>query len=87
MGICAKCSSKDLIDEAQIVDHGDMNAEYELGVKVYRDPGAFVMKGKMKQRVLARVCGSCGYLELYAENPRELLGAAKEARERLRRKK
>ena len=83
MGICAKCSSKDLIDEAQIVDHGDIN----VGVKAYRDPGAFVLKGKVRQRVLARVCGSCGYLELYAENPQELLGAAKEARERQRRKK
>jgi len=87
MGACMKCGSAELLDEAQIIDSGHHGVENDLTARVYRNPGAFFLQGKVTGRVLSRVCGSCGFVELYVENPAAFLAAAKEARGLKRRKR
>jgi hypothetical protein len=46
-----------------------------LGVKVFEHPEALVFKGAHAADLRSRVCGECGYVELYVENPQELYSA------------
>ncbi len=43
--------------------------------QVYEDPGALLFKGTHRGTLSARICGRCGYTELYVSNPQELLAA------------
>ena len=43
-----------------------------MSVVSYEDPNALVFKGAKRTALYARVCGECGYAELYVENPREV---------------
>jgi predicted nucleic-acid-binding Zn-ribbon protein len=68
---CAKCGSRKIVPDAEILDQGQysdgtLKAKYEL------NPSAFFHKGRVVTKLLARVCVSCGYTELYAEHPEEL---------------
>jgi|SRR6185295_248897 predicted nucleic-acid-binding Zn-ribbon protein len=87
MAVCVKCASKDIIDEAEIIDTGQYSYESTLSARIYRNPGGFVFPGRVNSTILSRICGSCGYVELYLQNPRAFLEVAKGARARKRRKK
>ena len=70
---CPKCRSTDIIKDASVLDRGHGNADAgELAVATYRKPDAFIFKGKMATAISAWVCGSCGFLELYADSPEAL---------------
>jgi hypothetical protein len=43
-----------------------------LTLVVYENPDALLFKGSNEGTLQARVCGECGYLELFLENPSEL---------------
>ena len=75
---CPKCQSTDVIDDVRVVDHGDHHAVRDLTVTLFRNPSALMFKGTVHSDVKARVCGSCGYLELFAANPAALLEGARE---------
>lgn len=47
-------------------DAGDLN------LVVYANPDAMIFKGGLNSSLYARVCGDCGYTELFVENPAEL---------------
>jgi hypothetical protein len=47
-------------------DAGDLTAV------TYESPDALFFKGAHKGSLYAKVCGACGYAELYVENHREL---------------
>jgi hypothetical protein len=49
-------------------------------VQVNRHPEALLLKGATRTRLKATVCGQCGFTELYASGPGELLAAHREAR-------
>ena len=83
MAGCAKCGSKVLIDQARIIDHGD-TSEQDLAVTVYRHPLALFFKGGVSRPLHAKVCCSCGYTELYVQNPLGLVQAVQEADESTR---
>lgn len=70
--LCAKCASDKVIPRATLVDRADYNIETNLVAKVYADPDAFLFKGAQRSEVVARICGQCGYVELYVENPEDL---------------
>ncbi len=72
--LCPKCGSNKIIRRARILDRGaEMDAE--LTVEIERRPAAILSKGKARSDLRAAICGSCGYTELYAENPAELYEA------------
>ena len=75
---CPKCQSTDVIEDVRVVDYGDHHAVRDLRVTVFRKPAALVFKGTVYSDVKARVCGSCGYLELFAVDPAALLEGARE---------
>ena len=59
---CGKCGAHAMIAcNAVEVDNRD------LTVSVYKDPTAIVFVGAVTSKLVAFVCGSCGFTELYAE--------------------
>jgi predicted nucleic-acid-binding Zn-ribbon protein len=71
-GQCPKCESTRLIANAKAVDRGESNLEWELSLATFAAPDAMLFKGKKSTTVSAWVCGDCGYVELYANQPQEL---------------
>jgi len=78
-GVCPKCQSSDVIPDVKIIDHAHYNQPMDLSATVYTTPEAWVFKGPVSHRFNARVCGACGYAELYVENPATLLKLARRA--------
>jgi len=50
-------------------------AEQNFTVRVDSDPTAMMFKKSTRSDVHAWICGQCGYIELYADNPGELYQA------------
>ncbi len=71
-GNCPKCDSTDVIPGVTIPDHFNMTHAMHLSLKVSENPGAFLFKGTKSSKLRAYVCGSCGYSELYVDDPRLL---------------
>jgi len=71
---CAKCGSSSVIQRAMVVDFGQ-GGERDLKVRVDADPTAMVFKKSTRSDVHACICGQCGYMELYADDPTELYNA------------
>ena len=71
-GTCPKCESRDVIRDAMAIDRGENNFQSELTIATYRDPNAFLFKGKQTSTVSAWVCAACGYVEFYADDPASL---------------
>lgn len=44
----------------------------DLTLVIYENPDALIFKGSHEGTLYARVCGECGYTELFLDNPREL---------------
>ena len=72
-GICPKCESKNIIADAKAVDRGEGHYQSEMIVATFRNPDAVMMKGKQTTTLSAWVCVDCGYTELYADHPRDLV--------------
>jgi predicted nucleic-acid-binding Zn-ribbon protein len=84
--ICAKCQSEKVIPAVRVDDQGQYSSGV-LNVAVDQDPGAFIFTETYISQVSAWVCGVCGYMELYAADPRGLYEAymvSKEKQERSR---
>jgi hypothetical protein len=71
--VCAKCGAEQVIPRVKVLDRGD--GTRELGVEVTRYPEAFIFKEATHSNLIARICGVCGYTELYADSPGELYKA------------
>ena len=78
-GVCPKCGCTVVVQGVRVLDRGSDGVEYDLSVAVYRNPSARLLKGEVTSGLWACVCGACGYTELYADNPTELVKAAAEA--------
>ena len=70
MNNCSKCQSSKIIPDVRIVDQ--MGHSIRLGINVYEHPEALIFKGAHSSALRSRVCGECGYVETYVENPQEL---------------
>ena len=57
-----------MIADAKVIDR-DYSAEHDLSVATFREPKAWVFKGRAMTTVSAWVCGTCGFIELYADDP------------------
>ena len=77
---CPKCNSGELIPNVRILDKRDRGAcSDDLQVEVQEAPGALLFKGNHRGKLRAIICGACGFTELYATDPQELLLAHKKA--------
>ena len=73
---CAKCGSDHIIPAARLVDRGHASADAgDLRVRVDATPSAWVRKGKVEIDLSARICGACGFTEMYAADPEALWAA------------
>ncbi|HLL76960.1 MAG TPA: hypothetical protein VK421_17020 [Pyrinomonadaceae bacterium] len=79
--VCAKCGSARVIPRAAVRDLGHYNLPAELAVKLHENPDALFFKETFQATLTARVCGECGYAELYAERPGELYAAYERSRQ------
>lgn len=68
---CPNCGSDAVIPNA-FLRVKDTISEARLQVGVYRKPEALVMKGPERVEVGVRVCGDCGFVSAFAEEPRKL---------------
>ncbi|MEL7363299.1 MAG: hypothetical protein AAFN13_14585 [Bacteroidota bacterium] len=62
---CAKCGSDRIITDAKtsLKDYGGT-----IQVSVQANPSAIMIKGTTHGILRARICATCGYAELYANN-------------------
>jgi len=73
---CVRCGSSKIIPRARVIDVGDRTSLVgTLRVAVARNPDAAFFKGEEKIDTYARVCGECGFVELFAEDPNALYEA------------
>jgi ribosomal protein S27AE len=49
--------------------------DLSLKVEVVENPEAWISKGVHESILTSTICGKCGFVELYAKNPAELLKA------------
>jgi hypothetical protein len=73
---CQKCGSPTLIEGVRIIEHVYGAGEVDLSATVYKRPGAMLFKGEVSTPLTGRVCGNCGYVELFVADPQALLAAA-----------
>lgn len=74
---CPKCGSDDVIPNLRLVDRGGQGSTRDLQLKLDKNPDALFFKGTHAASLVARVCGNCGFVELYARSPKKLLRAYK----------
>lgn len=72
---CARCGSSKIIPRARAVDGDHGSTVGSLHVAVARDPDAIFFKGEERIDTYARVCGECGFVELFAKDPHALYEA------------
>ncbi len=66
---CMKCGSSDRLPDLAVVSSMDNVASVPVSILAFNNPDAWVFKGSVSQKLVARVCGACGFAELYVENP------------------
>jgi len=75
---CAKCTSGHMIDAAYVADA--QGPRVVVGVDCHPECGA--LERAVSTQIHACVCGSCGYVELYANKPAELYDMYRRAERR-----
>ena len=65
---CPKCGSTKMIHSVPIRAQGERSGG-RLAAYVDSDPEALFLKGRMYSRILAEICGECGYVELRVNQP------------------
>jgi hypothetical protein len=70
---CPKCGSDRVIPDVHILDYGQWQGQ--LTARVDTNPDAIVFKGPMTSQLRGRVCGDCGFVELFVQNPGTLYKA------------
>ncbi|MBM3290115.1 MAG: hypothetical protein FJY92_08195 [Candidatus Hydrogenedentes bacterium] len=71
-GVCPKCGSTELLIGAELSDRGESNIRHPATVRVYEKPEALIFKGAHDADVTADVCMTCGFMELYVNDPAKL---------------
>ncbi len=79
--VCAKCRSAQVMPKVRIMDRGHYSGDAgDLTLVLYEDPEALIFKGTHEGSLSARVCGACGYVELFLQNPQELYAVYQDAK-------
>ena len=72
---CLKCGSDSMIPGVRVIDRGDGNSRQPLELGVEVKPDAVLFRGEVRVEAVARVCGDCGFVEVYAADPAALWDA------------
>ncbi len=72
---CPKCGCKEIIADAKALDR-NRSLDNDMAVVTYEKPQALIFKGERLSTVSAWICADCGYIEYYADQPRDLLSPA-----------
>jgi predicted nucleic-acid-binding Zn-ribbon protein len=75
---CPKCGSRQVIPTVRVLDRDGEYTDKSLSVRLDRNPEAWIFKGSEVVELTARVCGRCGYAELYATSCAALWSAYEE---------
>ena len=71
---CVKCGSDSMIPGVRVIDRMEHDRQpVELGLST--KPDALLFKGEVRVETVARVCGDCGFVEVYAADPAALWDA------------
>ncbi len=74
---CARCGSDQIVEDAKVEDHITADRRVSLEVMIgYRKASALLPEKPQRFPLSARICGSCGFTELYVEDPEKLWTAA-----------
>jgi hypothetical protein len=73
--VCHRCGADEVIPRVRVAERGDDNMRYDLQVEMQRRPNAMFFKRPQRADLTARVCGACGYTELYVDSPGALYTA------------
>jgi predicted nucleic-acid-binding Zn-ribbon protein len=71
-GKCPKCGAEEIIKDAMVMDRSHLGVAEEFTLATFKLPKAFLYKGEQRSTVSAWVCGECGFVELYADEPGRL---------------
>lgn len=72
---CTRCGSDEVMPRVRVVERAEDGARHDLKVEVQRRPNAVFFKRPQRNDLTARVCGVCGYAELYVDAPGALYAA------------
>ncbi len=67
--LCNRCGSDSILPRVRVVERGEDGLRQDLQLEVQRRPNALLFKRPERFTLSARVCGACGYAELYADSP------------------
>jgi len=68
---CPKCDSDEVIRDGVVFDK-DRGNTGALQAGFLANPNALFFKGMTNNSVRARLCGNCGFVELFVEDPKGL---------------
>jgi len=72
-GTCPKCSATTIMPNLYITDRGHYNTPQPLLIEVVDQPASWLTFGAThNSNILAWICGTCGYIELYVDDPQKL---------------
>jgi hypothetical protein len=80
-GECPKCGSQEIIDNAQLPDKFSCETASTSVVRLITRPNAFFFKGPVDFKLKPYICGCCGYLESYVDEPERLAAQARKLKE------
>ncbi len=72
---CLKCGSDAVIPDVRLIDRREGNARMPAELGVETKPDALMFTGEVRVSTRAQVCGDCGFVEVYAADPRTLWDA------------
>ena len=74
---CARCGSDKIIDDARVEDRISMDRRVSLEVMIgYRDTGGLRNQKPERFPIRARICGNCGFTEMYVAEPEKMWRAS-----------
>ena len=78
---CGKCGSTEVVPRARVIDRGHFGRdEGEVRVGVERKPMALMFRQKEVADLYARVCGKCGFVELFCDDAAAIYAAYQQGR-------
>lgn len=72
---CLKCGADSMIPGVQVLDRGESDYRKPTELGLTTKPEAVLFKGEVRSHTTARVCGDCGFVEVYATDPAALWDA------------
>jgi hypothetical protein len=73
--LCRRCGSDEVMPRVRVAERGADDMRHDLQVEIQRRPNALFFKRPHRADLTARVCGACGFAELYVDAPGALYTA------------